>query len=49
MQMVYARCAGLDVHRKTLSACILVRDTAGTRQQEVRAFGNVHPQSSGVG
>jgi len=24
MQVVYARCAGLDVHKKTVSACITV-------------------------
>jgi hypothetical protein len=36
---VYARCAGRDVHKKTVSACVLVRDTAGARQQEVRVFG----------
>lgn len=39
LQVVYARCAGRDVHKKTVSACVLVRDTAGARQQEVRVFG----------
>jgi transposase len=39
MQVVYTRCAGLDVHKKTVSACISVCDAEGTKQQQVRVFG----------
>ena len=39
MQVVYARCAGLDVHKKTVSACISVCEVNGVKQQQTRAFG----------
>jgi transposase len=39
MQVVYARCAGLDVHKKTVSACVSVCDAAGGKQQQMRVFG----------
>ena len=38
MQVVYARCAGLDVHKKTVSACISVCEGNG-KQQQTRSFG----------
>jgi transposase len=38
MQVVYARCAGLDVHKKTVSVCISI--CAGEKkQQRTRVFG----------
>jgi transposase len=39
MQVVYARCAGLDVHQKTVSACISVCGADGNKRQQVREFG----------
>jgi hypothetical protein len=39
MQVVYAHCAGLDVHKKTVSACISVCEGKHTKQQQTRAFG----------
>ena len=33
MQVVYARCAGLDVHKKTVSACISLCEGEDKRQQ----------------
>jgi len=39
MQVVYARCAGLDVHKKTVSACITVCEGKQGKQQQTRAFG----------
>lgn len=39
MQVVYARCAGLDVHKKTVTACISVCEAEATKQQQVRVFG----------
>jgi transposase len=38
MQVVYARCAGLDVHKKTVSACISLCEGEDKRQQ-TRVFG----------
>lgn len=39
MQVVYPRCAGLDVHKKTVSACISLCGAKGIKQQQTRAFG----------
>lgn len=39
MQVVYARCAGLDVHKKTVSACVSVCETGGGKWQKTRVFG----------
>src|SRR5262245_27737760 len=37
MEDVHARCAGLDVHKQTVVACVRVT-TAGRAQYEVRTF-----------
>ena len=39
MERVYDRCAGLDVHKKTVTACVRVPGPLGERHQEVRTFG----------
>ena len=39
MQVVYARCAGLDVHKKTVSACVSVCEAGETKWQKTRVFG----------
>jgi transposase len=39
MQVVYARCAGLDVHKKTVSVCISVWEAGGDKRQQTRVFG----------
>jgi transposase len=36
MEMVYERCCGLDVHKKTVVACVLIVASDGTVQKEVR-------------
>ncbi len=41
MQVVYQRCAGLDVHKKTVVACVLTSTATGTTSQEVRTFGTM--------
>ncbi|MGH2689207.1 MAG: IS110 family transposase [Actinomycetota bacterium] len=38
MEVVVARCAGLDVHKKTVMACVRTPATAGDRAQHVREF-----------
>jgi transposase len=38
MQVVYARCAGLDVHQKTVSACVQICEPDGKKRKQVRAF-----------
>jgi len=38
MRLVYPVCAGLDVHKKDVKACLVWRDAQQQRQQEVRTF-----------
>jgi hypothetical protein len=39
MQVVYERCAGLDMHKKTVSACASVCDAGASKRQQTRTFG----------
>jgi len=41
MEIVYAHCAGLDVHKKTVVVAIIVPDEAGGLRKEVRTFGTM--------
>lgn len=34
MQVVYTRCAGLDVHKATVVACVLVTQADGTVSEQ---------------
>ena len=38
MEVVYERCAGLDVAKDEVVACVRVPDGAGGRRQEVRTY-----------
>lgn len=38
MQVIHARCCGLDVHQKTVVACLLLSQEDGTVQRSVRTF-----------
>src|SRR5437870_3049366 len=44
MEMLYACCAGLDVHKETVVACVRVRDGKGKARQETRTFGTMTSQ-----
>jgi transposase len=39
MERVIERCSGLDVHKKTVAACVRVPEPNGARTQHVRTFG----------
>jgi transposase len=39
MQVVYICCAGLDVHKETVSVCISRCETDGKKRQQVRVYG----------
>ena len=39
MERVLERCCGLDVHKKTVTACVLVPGPQGAREQHIRTFG----------
>jgi transposase len=41
MEVVYARCAGLDVHKKSVVACVLVGAPGEEAVPEVRTFGTM--------
>jgi transposase len=41
MRVVYTRCCGLDVHKESISACLLTPDDQGGMQQQVRRFGTM--------
>lgn len=38
MQVLYERCCGLDVHKKTVVACLLLTAKTGQVHKEVRTF-----------
>jgi len=48
MQVVYQRCAGLDVHKKTVVVCVLRSTAKGTATQEVRTFGTMTRDLEGL-
>lgn len=41
MEVLYPRCAGLDVHKKTVVACRIVTPANGHKEQEIRTFGTM--------
>lgn len=41
MEIVYDRCAGLDVHKQTVVACRIVPRPSGGWEQQVRTFGTM--------
>jgi len=41
MQVVHACCCGLDVHKKSVVACVLVTHDDGTVRRQVRSFGTM--------
>ena len=38
MEIVYERCCGLDIHKKTVVACLITPDAKGQRHKEIRTF-----------
>ena len=41
MNVMYERCAGLDVHKRSIVACRRVLDKTGRLEQEMRTFGSM--------
>jgi transposase len=39
MDVIYPRCAGLDVHKKTVRVCLLLRQENGKNHKEYRTYG----------
>jgi transposase len=38
MEVLYARCAGLDIHKKTVRVCVLIRQENGKSTKEFRTY-----------
>ena len=38
LPLLYERCAGLDVHKKTVVACLLLTPTSASSTRQVRTF-----------
>jgi transposase len=41
MEVLYARCCGVDVHKQLIVACVAITDGAGQVQKQVRRFGTM--------
>ena len=41
MQVVHERCCGLDVHKRTVVACVLMTGPDGAVERRVRTFGSM--------
>lgn len=41
MEVVYARCAGLDVHKKSVVACVLTSTAQGNVSRAIKTFGTM--------
>jgi len=41
MEVVHARCAGLDVHKKSVYGCVICCEADGQKRQEKRSFGTM--------
>jgi transposase len=39
MEVVYPCCCGLDVHKKSITACVLWAEAQGKSRKEKRRFG----------
>lgn len=49
MEVLYPRCCGLDVHKDSVVACVLVTPTSGRAGKEVRTFGTTTAQIEALG
>jgi transposase len=41
MEILYARCCGLDIHKRTVVACLFVPGAEGTPNKQIRTFGTM--------
>ena len=41
MDVIYERCCGLDVHKRSVAACLIVPGTHGELRKEIRTFGTM--------
>ncbi|MDO8671334.1 MAG: transposase, partial [Dehalococcoidia bacterium] len=41
MELVHTHCCGLDIHKKSIAACVIVPGTKGQIRKEIRTFGTM--------
>ncbi|HEV2122970.1 MAG TPA: IS110 family transposase [Chloroflexota bacterium] len=41
MEVVYERCCGLDIHKRTVVACLTITESSGRVHKQVRSFGTM--------
>lgn len=41
MEVIYERCCGLDIHKKVVTACVIVPGPDGQSRKEIRSFGTM--------
>src|SRR5262245_48810497 len=41
MDVLYARCCGIDIHKKTAVACVILSDADGPPRKHIRTFGTM--------
>lgn len=39
MEVLYASCCGIDIHKKSITVCVLIRELGRKEQKQIRAFG----------
>jgi transposase len=49
MQVIYPRCCGLDVHQRTVVACVLITEPDGQVQRRVRTFATMTAELLALG
>ncbi len=43
MQVLHERCCGLDIHKRSVIACVMLTDPSGSVRKESRTFGTLTP------
>jgi transposase len=41
MDVVHPRCCGIDIHKQTAVACVILSDTKGLPRKQIRTFGTM--------
>ena len=49
MRVLYPRCGGLDLHKKTMVACVLLREADGAPRRVVRTYGTMTADLGALG
>ena len=48
MDVVYPRCCGIDIHKETAVACVILSDTKGPPHKQIRTFGTMTDELLGL-